>query len=213
MQVIKLSIFTTIVFTAFASLAYAPSEGNITAYFGPYLYKTNFKGSNSGANSPALAGLGLVVNGDVNEKGSLEIALFVLNKIYFREEAGRFLGEQTALAHFSMGYRKWFAEKVSAALSFSSGYSIGSPNIVHSDFPAGSEIDTSAKDTVEYGFELSLLSELMKRENYVVVIDARYTKSVTPKQGEYADQFGLMLGWRYIVQERVAPPRKTIQGQ
>lgn len=208
MLLLKLSILTTIIIYSISSLAYAPEEGNITSYFGPYLYKTNFKGSDTGATSPLMLGLGLVVNGDVNTKGSLEIALFFLNKTYYREEAGKFIAEQTALTHFTMGYRRWFTDSFSSSLSFSSGYSMGTPRIVHSDFPIGSEIDTSAGDTVEYGFDLSLQKEILKQPAYVVVLDARYSMSVTNKKNENSDQFGILLGFRYSVQEKNPNPNK-----
>lgn len=155
-----------------------------------------------------MLGLGLVVNGDVNTKGSLEIALFFLNKTYYREEAGKFIAEQTALTHFTMGYRRWFTDSFSSSLSFSSGYSMGTPRIVHSDFPIGSEIDTSAGDTVEYGFDLSLQKEILKQPAYVVVLDARYSMSVTNKKNENSDQFGILLGFRYSVQEKNPNPNK-----
>ena len=85
---------------------------------------------------------------------------------------------------------------------------MGSPRIIHSDFPVGSEIDTSAKDTVEYGFDLSLQKELFKQPAYVVVIDARYSMSVTNKGNENSDQFGILLGFRYTVQEKIGSPKK-----
>ena len=202
MLILKFSILTAILFYSISSLAYAPEEGNITSYFGPYLYKTNFKGSDTGATSPLMLGLGLVVNGDVNTKGSLEIALFLLKKTYYREEAGKFIAAQTDLTHFTMGYRRWFTDSFSSSLSFSSGYSMGASRIIHSDFPVGTEIDTSAKDTVEYGFDLSIQKELIKYPAYAVVIDARYSMSVTNKKNENSDQFGVLLGFRYSVQEK-----------
>lgn len=208
MLLLKFSILTTIIFYSISSLAYAPEEGNITSYFGPYLYKTNFKGTDTGATSPLMLGLGLVVNGDVNTKGSLEISLFLLNKTYYREDAGKYIAEQTALTHFTMGYRRWFTDSFSSSLSFSSGYSMGTPKIIHSDFPVGSEIGTSAKDTVEYGFDLSLLKEIFKQPAYAVVIDARYSMSVTNKKNENSDQFGILLGFRYSVQEKKPNPKK-----
>ncbi len=207
MLLLKFLILPAILFYSLNSLAYAPTEGNITSYFGPYLYKTNFRGSDSGAASPVLAGIGLVVNGDVNEKGSLEISLFLMEKNYFREETGKYIETQTTLAHFTMGYRRWFSEKFSGSLCFASGYSVGSPRLIHSDFPVGSEIDTSAKDTVEYGFELALQSEIMKRPTYTILVEARYLMSVTNKANENADHFGLMLGFRYAVQERNPAPK------
>ena len=174
--------FIVLVFLySLSSIAYAPAEGNITSYFGPYLYKTNFAGSPTGAKSPDLAGLGLVVNGDINDKGSLEIGLFQLNKIYFREEQGGFIAEQTALVHITMGYRRWLSQYFSTSLTFFSAYSLGSTKIIHSDFSAGAEVDTSARDITEYGFDLALQSELYSTSNYAIVLDARYSASVTNK--------------------------------
>ena len=193
---------TTIITHSISSLAYAPQEGNITYYFGPYLYKTNFAGSNSGANSPNLLSLGLVVNGDVNEKGSLEIGIFQLNKIYFREDSGLFIGEQTALTHITMGYRRWLGEYFSTSLTFFSDYSMGSTKIVHSDFAVGSEINTSAKDTTEYGFDFAIQTELFRRPNYTVVLDTRYSWSVTNQKNEKADNYGVLLGVRYSIYDK-----------
>ena len=193
---------TTIITHSISSLAYAPQEGNITYYFGPYLYKTNFAGSNSGANSPNLLSLGLVVNGDVNEKGSLEIGIFQLNKIYFREDSGLFIGEQTALTHITMGYRRWLGEYFSTSLTFFSDYSMGSTKIVHSDFAVGSEINTSAKDTTEYGFDFAIQTELFSRPNYTVVLDTRYSWSVTNQKNEKADNYGVLLGVRYSIYDK-----------
>ena len=143
-----------------------------------------------------------MVNGDINNKGSLEIGIFQMNKVYMREELGKFIGEQTALVHITMGYRRWFSEYVSGSLSLSSGYSMGSPKIVHSDFVPGSESNTSARDTTEYGFDLALQTELYSQPTYAVVFDARYSLSVTNKKNENADHYGMMLGLRHTYQEK-----------
>lgn len=184
------------------SLAYTPKEGNLTSYFGPYVYKTNFAGSKSGVHSPDFAGVGLVVNGDISPSGSLEIGLFQINKVYIREDLGKYIAVQTALIHITMGYRRWFNEYISASLSFFSAYSLGSPKIIHSDFAPGSEIDTSAKDTTEYGFDIAVQAEIYSQLAYAIVLDARYAASVTSKKNENADHYGIMLGLRYFFQEK-----------
>lgn len=202
----KLRIFITaaLLLHSINSLAYAPREGNVTTYFGPYLYKTNYTYSKSEIHSPELGGLGLVVNGDVNDKGSLEIGFFQMNKIYIREDSGSYITEQTALTHITMGYRRWFTEHVSASLTFFSAYSIGSPRVIYSDFSISPEIGTSARDTTEYGFDFAAQTELFSRQNYTVVLDARYSKSVTNKKNENADHYGVLLGLRYTIQEKSA---------
>lgn len=185
-----------------SSSAYAPAEGNITSYFGPYLYQTNFKASETGALSPVRGGIGLVVNGDINYTRSLEIGIFQINKNYFREESGKFINEQTPLVHITMGHRWWLSDYFSTSLSFFSGYSMEEPQIIHSDFPIGSEIDTSARDTTEYGFDFAVQAELLNRINYAIVLDARYSLSVTNKKNENADHYGIMLGLRYTMREK-----------
>lgn len=204
----KLTVFLSFLFISLNSIAYAPSEGNVATYFGPYLYKTRFAGSNTGSNSPNLGGLGLVVLGDVSSQGSLEIGIFYLNKIYIREELGKYLSQQTGLIHITMGYRRWLSEMFSASLAFSSGYAMGEIQTLHSDFVPGSEIDTSAKDNTEFGFDLSLLTEIWKTEKYSVVLDTRYFFSVTAKENEYADHYGALLAVKYLMQEKT--PEKSI---
>lgn len=189
-------------FYSISSLAYAPEEGHVTSYFGPFLYKTNFSGSKSGAYSPVLGGVGLVVNGDVSDKGSLEIAIFQMNKTYFREDAGNFMAEQTSLTHITMGYRWWLSERYSTSLTFFSAYSMGQVQIIHSDFAPGAEIDTSARDKVEYGFDFAVQAELYSRKSYAVVLDTRYSKSVTNKKDEYGDHYGVMLALQFSIQEK-----------
>ena len=99
------------------TFAYTPKEGNVTANLGPFIYKTNFKGSNLGATSPRLGGIGLLVNGDVNENGALEIGMFHMNKIFFREENGLFVAEETDLVHITMGYRRFLTSYLSTSLA------------------------------------------------------------------------------------------------
>jgi hypothetical protein len=187
----------------FKTMAYTPSEGNVSAYIGPFAFRTNFEGSNTGAKGPAVqTGVGLVALGDINRKGSLEIGLILMEKIYFREDQGQYMAEQTRVTHIAMGYRRWFHQYFSGSLTFYSAYSMGDVRVIHSDFAPGTEIPTSARDVTEYGFDFALQTELWSTENYTVVADARYSKSVTSKAGEDGDHYGLLIGVQYQLQEK-----------
>lgn len=186
------------------ALAYTPQEGNVTATLGTLAYKTNFAGSETGARSPNLAGLGLIVLGDINSFGSLEIAMFDLHKIYFREELGKYVAVEKEVIHITMGYRFWINPYFSTSVSFYSSYSLGDPRIVHSDFLPDTEIDTSANDTTEYGFDFAIQGDLWTREKWAVVSEGRYSLSVTSKKNENADHYGILLGLRYLIQDKEA---------
>ena len=184
--------------------AYTAQEGNVTATLGAFVYKTNFNGSDSGASSAKLAGLGLIALGDINSNGSLEIAIFDLHKVYFREELGKYVAVEKEVIHITMGYRYWINPYFSTSLSFYSSYSLGDLRIVHSDFLPGTEIDTSANDTTEYGFDLAVQGDLWSAEKWAVISEVRYSLSVTSKKNENADHYGIMLGLRYQIQEKLA---------
>lgn len=196
--------YFSVVFLVCSSVsAYTPSEGNVTATLGTFGYKTNFSGSATGAASRNLAGLGLIALGDINNIGSLEIAMFDLHKVYFREEAGKYIAEEKEVIHITMGYRYWINPYFSSSLSFYSSYSLGEVRLVHSDFAPGTEIDTSARDTTEYGFDFAFQGDIWSSEKWAVIGEARYSLSVTSKKSEQSDHYGVMLGVRYQIQEKL----------
>ncbi|MBC7742300.1 MAG: hypothetical protein H7061_08885 [Bdellovibrionaceae bacterium] len=196
--------FLLINLLAYKTFAYTPSEGKVTALFGPYIYQTKFNGAN-GFDAPNLTDLGLIAEGDLNSSGGLEIALFHMNKIFYRHKEGQYIAEQTELVEITMGYRRWWTNYFSSALAFYSSYSIGVPKIIRSDFAVGSEIDTSARDITEYGFDFSLQAELWSNETYAVILDTRYGLSVTSKQNEEGDHWSALVGLRYTIQEKLRP--------
>lgn len=181
-----------------------PQEGNVTATLGSFFYKTNFQDSPTGASSPNRAGLSLIAVGDINTVGSLEIGLFDLHKIYFRDELGKYIAEEKEVMHITMGYRYWINPYFSTSLSFYSSYSLGETKLIHSDFAPGLEIDTSAQDTTEYGFDWAVQGDVWGNEKWAVVGEARYSLSVTSKPAEKSDHYGFMLGLRYAIQEKLA---------
>lgn len=185
------------------SFAYTLKEGNVTALVGPYFYKANFQSTDTGAQSPILGDVGLVIQGDISDHSGLEISLFHMHKLYFREEGANSIVEETQLIHTAMGYRYWFNPYLSLALSFYSAYSMADPKIIHSDFAPGAEIDTSARDTTEYGFDASIQSELWNDgDSTAVIADARYSHSVTNKKNEKGDDYGLFIAVKFLVQEK-----------
>lgn len=199
-------------FNSADSLAYVPKGGNVTATFGPQLSQTISNGSSSGADNPIQNGYGLIALGDTNDYGALEIGTFYMPKIFIRERGGKFLSEKTQTMHVTLGYRYWLAPSFSTSLSFYSAYTMGTYNTLHSDFPAGqTEIATSAQDYTEYGFDLSLQAELWQSGRYGVILDGRYSQSVTNKPSEDANHYAFMVGLRYLIQEKGAPPSKKQQ--
>ena len=182
--------------------AHSPSEGKVTALFGPFLYKTNFEGGGADLQSPTLGGFGLIAEGDISKHGGLEIAMFYQHKLYFLRQTGNFIAEKAKIMYITMGYRHWFMAQFSAAAAFFSSYSMGDPNVIHGDFAPGFAPRTSAQDTTEYGFDFSLQWELWGNDKYAVVLDGRYSWSVTSKNHEDSDHYGALLGWRYQVQEK-----------
>ena len=184
------------------TFAYTPKEGNVSATLGPYLSRTNFEGSSSGANTPYFGGFGIMALGDINDHASLEISWFTMPMVYVRQKGGLYLAEQIQTTQINMGYRQWLSSYLSAGLSFYSAYSIGEIQTVHSDFPKGQEIDTSASDKTEYGFDFSIQGQLWSDGFITCILDGRYSLSVTSKEKENADHFGLFLALRYMVKEK-----------
>lgn len=191
---------------AFKSYAYIPKEGNVTASYGLFLYKTNFNGSDQLPQSPVLGDVGFMTNGDLTDKGSLEIGLFHMNKIFYRNLNTSYLAEKTELIHITLGYRGWLTEKSSWGLSFYGAYSIGEHQVLHSESNIDLLIDTSARDTVEYGLDFSFQQELWTKEKESVLADLRYSYSISNKENEKGDHYALFLAYRYTVQEKNPQP-------
>ncbi len=203
-----MNYFSTILLLFLMSLApaktfaYTPKEGNVSAILSPFFYKTKFPGSSSGARSPDLAGTSLLAIGDINDYSSLELGIFYFNKIYFRERFGKYLAEKTQLIHITIGYRYWLTPYLSTSLSFYSAYSLGNIEITHTDFIPSEQPDTSARDKTEYGFDAALQAEPWSHERLALVLDARYSRSVTSREHEDADHYGVAVGIRYFIQEK-----------
>ncbi len=206
----NLKLVFLLFFYGFTDLAtaYTPKEGNVTANLGPFVYKTNFRGSDSGVQSPILTGTALLVNGDINERGALEIGMFYMDKYFFREKDGKYLAENTNLIHITMGYRRFLTSYLSTSFSLFSSYSIGNPHIYRNEFTIEQDVDTSARDITEYGFDLAIQYELWEMERFSVVSDIRYAYSVTNKLNERGDHYGAFISLLYLVQDKEGTYKK-----
>lgn len=185
-----------------ATFAYTPEEGNITANIGPYFYKTNFQELKTEAKSPYITGIGLIVNGDISDKGALEIGMFHMNKRYLRSEGKKYISEQTQIIHITMGYKWWLSRYLSTSLALFSAYPMGNVKVLYSDFGTGTAVPTSARDTTEYGFDLAVQSQIWKGNEFDAVAELRYSLSLTSRSHEQADHYGGFVGLRYLIQEK-----------
>lgn len=190
--------------------AYVPADGNITVTAGPFVYRTIFDDTTTGVTSGYHGDFGLILNGDLDDKGSLEIAMFHMNKVFAREQGSLTQVEQTQVMHISMGYRRWVNPYFSGALGLYTGYPMDDTKVVHSDFAPGSEITTSARDKTEYGLDISIASQVWSNDIISVVADARYAWSLTSQPDEKANHYGFMLGVKYLFQEKY-PMKKENQ--
>lgn len=202
-----LSLFT---FIAIKASAYEAKEGNVNVEMGPFFSKTKFSGPGSETNK-FLNGFGMVVVGDLNDKGALDFGLFYQKKAFYRESDGEFIGERSDILHFTMGYRRWFNWWLSGSLSFSSAYTMGEPLIIYSTIPAAQTVETSARDITDYGFDFALQSIIYEFRDFHIMADVRYSYSVTNKDHERSDHYGVMLAVRYFIQSKEenvkAPPK------
>ncbi len=202
MKMCKNMLFVIFLLGFSFSWGYLPEEGNVTANVGPYFFKTNFKEASTKAGAPLMPGIGLIVNGDVSDHGSLEVAMFHLNKRYLRTDGDFSISELSQVIHITMGYKWWLSRYLSTSLALYSAYPMGNVRVVHNNFPTGTELPTSARDTTEYGFDLALQTQVWRGEKFDVVSEARYSISVTSRDHEEADHYGVFLGLRYLVQEK-----------
>ncbi len=183
--------------------AYVPKEGNVHAVLGAYNAQTVYRNSqNKPSPVPIFSGFSLMAQGDASDKGNLEICINYFNKLYFREDSGNYLSERIQFLQITMGYRYWLNNYWSTALAFASGYPLGDPQTSISYLPNDSTFETSAHDPSEAGADMSLAYDVWNKEPYSVVVDLRYTYSFTSRSGESADNFGVIVGLRYLIQEK-----------
>lgn len=183
--------------------AYQPEEGNVNVTIGPYSYRTLYHSPTPALDSPSRGGYGIVATGDSNHKGSVELGIFYLDKLFFRDEGTDVLAESIQHVHITMGYRWWLLSWLSTSFTFFSAYPVGDPKIYYRHVSA-SYFDTSASDLTEYGFDGSIQAEVISLQKVGFVIEGLYSRSVTSKAHEAGDHYGIMVGMRFMIQEKRA---------
>jgi hypothetical protein len=209
MSRIRALFFISLLILTSDAIGYAAKEGNISATVGLLFTKTNFSGSETTPSSPILGSFALIANGDLNDSGALEIGLIHMRKTFYRQEELRTIGEQLEVIQMTMGYRHQLGPLWAASLTFSSSYAMSSPETIHSDFSPGQELPTSARDVTEYGLVAALEHEFWSEDRLSAVANFRYTYSFTNKENERGDQYGALIGLRYLIQQKGDDIRKT----
>jgi hypothetical protein len=156
-------------------------------------------------NAPFMGGVGLITEGDLSPHGGIEIGLIYMQQVFSIEQNGLVVVERGKRMYITMGYRHWFTPRVSGALAFFSNYSMSEADMLHSDFPSGQAPATSAESMVKYGFDWSLQWEAVRQDRFSVVLDGRYSLSVTSKPGEDENFYAVLVGLKYFLQGREAP--------
>jgi hypothetical protein len=188
----------------FSATAYAhqPEDGSVYASLGPYIYQTHRYHEQFEA--PWDGGFGLVVEGDLNEYGGLEITLIYMKHLFGIEREDRKLIESQTRMYIATGWRHWFNRRFSVSPSFFSSYVMGDAEIIRSEFPPTNPPRTSARDAVDYGIGLSAQAEVFQKGKFALVIDGRYSWSATAKHGEDMNVYGLLVTLKYFVQGKAA---------
>lgn len=157
--------------------------------------------------TPNRSGLAFSLLGDTNDHGSLEISLMRMSKTYFRTNNGLLIVERVPTVHASMGYRYWFDGKNSSTLALFTSYPLEDAETLHNEFPSGVDFTTTARKSYETGIELGIERDLWSDGRYALFLGAKYLWSLTKDSEEFADQYGVLLGLRYFVQGKDAPPQ------
>ncbi len=179
--------------------AYQAQQGQINAFFGPFLLRADYDNSKFSYDERWSAGFGLLVTGDLHEKAALELSIFHFYKTFFREIENRTLAERTGFLHITMGYRRYLSEKWSTSLSFTSSYTMEKLRTIYSSYLPTDARPTSAGDITEYGYDLALQYEIWSRLEEALVLDSRYHISVTNKVKEYGNHYGFYLAYRRLI--------------
>lgn len=202
----KILFLTILVTLSGRTFAYSPSEGNINLSAGPFTYQTRAQVPGHEVKSPNRVGYGLIATGDSNAKGAIELGMFYLDKVFFRDQGPDVLAEKIQHIHITMGYRWWQNSWLSTSLSFYSAYPLGDPVKYYMQVQPDVVLDTSARDLTEYGLDFGIQTELLGNQRFGLVLEGRYSWCLTPKPNEQADHMGILLALRFMLQDKIDKP-------
>ncbi len=181
---------------------HVPVEGKIFGTLGPYFHKVAPSYVQDSASGPLSSDFALIGEGDFNNKGGVEVGIFYGTKTYQRAYGGNtHLSERVHKLSVPVGYRQWLTPKFSLALEFDASYTMGIPQTIFNNAPAGIE-PTSARSLTEYGVDVSGQWEAYTVNRFALLIDTRYFYSLTAKPNEDANQYSFLVGIKYLIQEK-----------
>ncbi|MDZ4676719.1 MAG: hypothetical protein SGI74_04340 [Oligoflexia bacterium] len=193
-------IILSILIVGITSNAHQAHEGTVLGTIGPFFHQTHSLRSKNPAYSPPLAGIGFLAEGDLYDRGGIEIGLFYTHKTYQRSSGNAFMVEKVHKISVPIGYRHWLSDIFSMGFFFNSMFSNGEPQTIYNDIATG-EI-TSAREMVESGIEYSIQWEVWTNEKIATILDGRYCYSLSTKPNEDAHQYGILFGVKYMIQEK-----------
>jgi hypothetical protein len=197
----SLWIFLIYFLTSTVSVAHQPHEGSVYGTVGPFAYQTHAIYSKNTDYDPFLLGLAVFGEADLNEHGGVEIGLFYTFKTYQRVWDNSFVSARVHKFDVPAGYRHWFTPAFSAALSLSSLFTIGDTQVQYNGLKSGNQ-GTLANAIIDYAINVSLQWEAWSRGAFTVLLDGRYDFSISTNVGEDANQYGLLVGLKYLIQEK-----------
>ncbi len=187
-----------------AAYAHVPEVGKIFATFGPFVHQVSSSYVQDSLSSPLAVDFGLLGEGDFNNKDGIEVGIFYGTKTYQRAYANTHLTERINKLSVPLGYRHWFSPAFSTAIAFDANYTMGEAQVIFNNAPKGSE-PTTARSITEYGFDFSVQWEPWTQNRFAMLIDARYFYSVSAKSNEDANQATILVGLKYLIQEKSDP--------
>jgi hypothetical protein len=201
---VRVAILVIALLTGLECAAHEAADGDIYASLGIFNYMTH--ALNHSMPNPVLQGPAFKAEADLSKHGGIEVSVFYLRNSFSIKQNRLIVIERIKRLYIASGYRHWFNDRFSMALALSSSYSMGDLQIVRDDFRGGARQNTSASDTTEYGFDLSVQYEAWRHDRFSVVIDGRYDWSVTAKPSEDSNHFGALVALKYFVQSRERSP-------
>ena len=196
----KIIVITVLAVLTSHVFAHVPEDGDIHALFSPFVVRTlplkhQFP-------SPYMGGIGIRAEGDLDKNGGVEISALFMRQLFSIKRGDQIVTESNQRVYVATGYRYWFTPRISCGLAFYSSFSMGDAETVQNDFGVNNSPETSAQESVTYGFDTSVQFEALQKARYSVVMEARYAYPVTAKPQEDSNMYMVMVGLKYFLQSR-----------
>ena len=198
MYIVNVFLLSTLLFSLKA-WPHQPNPGRGMMSIGPLISRS--VDSPTPIASPTFWGLGLIGEMDLSSNGGLEVALmYNENQYAVISGTSEYLVERAHRLSIPLGYRHWFSKSFSLAISFYSAYRIGAWSQLYRSPALSANINTSARDVTEFGFDFSLQADIWHSKDYTVFLDSRFLSPSTDKFGENSRAYVFILGAKYQVQ-------------